>query len=66
MPRGRKPGWSERGEGGGRKATGRIKQFVTTSVSGSPEEIAMIKRKAAAAGKTVSRFVIGLVSELPE
>lgn len=44
--------------GAGRKKTGRLKQFVTTSVSGTPEEIARLKAKAAAAGKSVSRYVL--------
>lgn len=47
--------------GGGRKKTGRIKQFQTTSVSGTPEEIALLKSKAEAAGKSISRYVLDLI-----
>lgn len=54
-----KPKYSGYGyHGGGRKKTGRLKEFVTTSVSGTPEEIALLKEKAKEAGKTVSRFVL--------
>lgn len=52
------PGWGGARPGSGRKKTGRLKEFVTTSVSGTPEEIARLKEKAKSAGKTVSRFVL--------
>lgn len=44
--------------GAGRKKTGRLKEFVTTSVSGSPAEIAALKALAEEAGKSVSRYVL--------
>ena len=44
--------------GGGRKATG-IKR-VSFSVSCQPEELEKIKELAAAAGKTVSKFLLDL------
>lgn len=44
--------------GGGRKKTGRQKLFVSTSVSGTAEEIAALKERAAQAGKSVSRYVL--------
>ena len=47
--------------GGGRKKTGRIKLFQTTSVSGTPEEIALLKAKAEEAGKSISRYVLDWV-----
>lgn len=52
--------------GAGRKKTGRLKQFVTTSVSGTPEEIARLKEAAKAAGKTVSRFVLDSLVPPPD
>lgn len=54
-----KPKYSGYGyHGGGRKPTGRIKQFANTTISGSPDEIAALKAAAKSAGKTVSRFVL--------
>lgn len=44
--------------GGGRKATG-VKR-VSFSVSCQPEELEKIKELAAAAGKTVSRYLVDL------
>ncbi len=44
--------------GGGRKPTGRLKQFSNTTISGTPEEISALKEAAKSAGKTVSRFVL--------
>ncbi len=44
--------------GGGRKATG-IKR-VSFSVSCQPEEAEAVKKLAAAAGKTVSRYLLDL------
>lgn len=58
MPRGRVR------EGAGRKkgsGTGRKKIFQSTSVSGTPEEIAVLKEKAQLAGKSVSRYVLDWV-----
>lgn len=49
--------------GGGRKPTGRLKTFVNTTISGTPEEIAKIKRLANENGKSVSRFLIDLALE---
>lgn len=42
--------------GSGRKKTGAI--YVTTAISGSPEEIQRLKDNAAAAGQSVSRYVL--------
>lgn len=54
-----KPKYSGYGyHGGGRKPTGRLKQFANTTISGTPEEIAALKEAAKTAGKTVSRFVL--------
>ncbi len=55
---GRKAGWSERGEAGGRPATG--VRRVSFSVSCQPEELEAVKAAAAKAGKTVSRFLLDL------
>lgn len=46
--------------GGGRKKLSPElkKQFNTISISGSPEEIAVLKQKAADSGISVSRFVL--------
>lgn len=44
--------------GAGRKATG--VRRVSFSVSCQPEELAAVKEKAAAAGKSVSRFLLDL------
>lgn len=54
-----KPKYSGYGyHGGGRKPTGRLKQFANTSISGTLEEIAELKRLAGKAGKSVSRYVL--------
>ncbi|MBR0030664.1 MAG: hypothetical protein IJP61_00020 [Treponema sp.] len=54
-----KPKYSGYGyHGGGRKPTGRVKQFVNTTISGTPEEISALKELAKAQGKTVSRLVL--------
>lgn len=42
--------------GSGRKKTGAI--YITTAISGSPEEIRRLKDNAAAAGQSVSRYVL--------
>lgn len=42
--------------GSGRKKTGAI--YVTTAISGSPEEIQRLKDNAASAGQSVSRYVL--------
>ena len=47
--------------GGGRPKVENPKVFVNTTISGSPEEIAKLKEKAKAAGKTVSRYVLDWV-----
>lgn len=44
--------------GGGRKPTGRIKQFVSTTISGTAEEINALKEAAKKAGKSVSRYIL--------
>ena len=44
--------------GGGRKPTGRIKEFASTTISGTPEEIAALKEAAKKADKSVSRFIL--------
>ena len=44
--------------GAGRHSTGRRVIFTNTTISGSPEEIALLKSKAKEAGKSVSRFVL--------
>ena len=44
--------------GGGRKKSEHKKVFVSTTISGSAEEIAALKRLAQAAGKSVSRYVL--------
>lgn len=49
--------------GGGRKATGRKKIFVSATISGTQEEIDLIKQKAKEQGKSVSRYVIELVAQ---
>ncbi len=68
MPRGRKPGWAERGESGGRPkgsftgdAPGRKTPYESFTVSGHPEECALVKRLAKEAGKSVSRYVLDLI-----
>lgn len=47
--------------GCGRKATGRQKIYATTAIAGTPEEIEKLKKAAAAAGKSVSRFVLDMI-----
>lgn len=44
--------------GGGRKATGRLKIFATTTISGAPEEIEELKKLAKLNNKSTSRFVL--------
>ena len=56
--------WGGSREGSGRKkgsGTGRKKEFLSTSISGTPEEIAILKEKAILAGKSVSRYVLDWV-----
>lgn len=48
--------WGGNRPGSGRKKTGAV--FVNTTISGSPEEIQRLKDNAAAAGKSVSRYVL--------
>lgn len=49
--------------GGGRKPTG-IKR-VSINISGQPEEIELLKKKASDAGKNVSRFILDMVIQNP-
>ena len=56
---GRKSGWSDRGERGGRPATG--KEYKTLSIATTPDEIEQIKQQASSAGKSVSRYIIDIV-----
>jgi len=49
--------------GAGRPATGRKVIFSTTTISGSAEEIALLKQKAKDAGKSVSRYVLDWVGK---
>lgn len=44
--------------GGGRKKTGRLKIFASTTISGTPEEIALLKEKAKEQNKSVSRYIL--------
>ncbi len=56
--------WGGSREGSGRKKgseTGRKKEFLSTSISGAPEEIAKLKEKALLSGKSVSRYVLDWV-----
>lgn len=48
--------WGGSRSGSGRKKTGAV--FVSTTISGSPEEIQKLKDKAKQAGLSVSRFVL--------
>lgn len=52
MPRGGKR------DGAGRPSTGRNPRRVSICLSGQPEEIELLKKKAKEAGKTVSAFVL--------
>ena len=56
---GRKSGWSDRGERGGRPATG--KEYKNHSIAATPDEIEQIKQQASSAGKSVSRYIIDIV-----
>ncbi len=49
--------------GSGRKPTGKVKQYATTSITGSAEEIQLLRDQAKAAGKSMSRYVIDWVVE---
>ncbi|MCQ2592397.1 MAG: hypothetical protein MJ188_06390 [Treponema sp.] len=44
--------------GGGRPRKDKEARRVTTSISGTPSEINLLKERAAQAGKTVSRYVL--------
>lgn len=50
--RGRPFGWRKK------NAKGRIKIYKSTTISGLPEEIELLKKKAAESNKSVSRFVL--------
>ena len=60
MPRGRKAGWSERGESGGRKkvATEEKTPFKHLSIYCSVEEVEQIKAIAKAKNKPVGRLLV--------
>lgn len=45
-------------EDSGRKPTGRLKIFFSTTISGTEEEIKLLKEQAKAEGKSVSRYVL--------
>ena len=47
--------------GGGRKKLENKKVFISTTISGSAEEIALLKQKASEAEKSVSRYVLDWV-----
>lgn len=51
--RGRPKGSPNKGTELGRKTI-----FVSTTISGSAEEIKLLKKKASEAGKSVSRFIL--------
>lgn len=53
---GRKPGWSARGEEGGRKPGVNVK-FKTITISLHEDEAEKLKALAEASGKSMSRFV---------
>lgn len=46
-----------------KEAQGRKKIFVSTTISGSAEEIAALKANAKKAGKSVSRFVLDALAK---
>ena len=48
-------------KGAGRKPTGRIKIFSTTTISGTEEEIKLLKEQAKTENKSVSRYVLDWV-----
>lgn len=50
-------------KGAGRKPTGRQKLFVSTTISGTAQEIAALKAAAEKAGKSVSRFILDNYTE---
>ena len=50
--------------GAGRKKNGAV--YVTTAIAGPPEEIQRLKDNAAAAGQSVSRFVLDRLAQLPK
>ena len=60
---GRKAGWSERGEGGGRpkKAAGEGVRHLSISIL--PADLEMIKEKAERAGEPVSRFIVKVLKK---
>ena len=53
--RGRPFGWRKK------NSQGRIKIYKSTTISGLPEEIELLKKKAAENNKSVSRFVLDLL-----
>lgn len=50
--------------GGGRKKTGRLKEFKSTTISGTPEEIENLKAIAEKENKSVSRLVLDWIKTL--
>ncbi len=48
-------------EGAGRKPTGR--QYHVMSITGTKEDLDVIRNKAEKAGKSISKYVIDLVKE---
>ena len=44
-------------------AQGRMTIFSNTTISGTPEEIAALKERAAVCGKTVSRLVLDALKD---
>lgn len=50
--------WGGSRPGSGRKKKEKRKESGTTSITGSPEEIRRLKDNAAAAGQSVSRYVL--------
>ena len=62
MAEGRKPG-RPLGSKNKKPAQGRKKQFQTMSISGTPEEMSLLKECATKKGKSVSRLVFDALSD---
>lgn len=56
--------WGGSRPGSGRKKTGAGAVFVSTTISGPPEEIQRLKDNAAAAGQSVSRYVLDRLAQV--
>lgn len=52
--------WGGARKGAGRKATG--KQYHVMSITGTKEELDIIRQKAKEANKSISRYVIDIIS----